>query len=452
MPRRFDVHTQFLFCSTALLDSSATTAEWSAPVLCDDLPDLNTIYRRSATKPANPGGSNRRTVSRDAPTDWHDAAQDVPAGAGTIWLSVGVRQAEQSQFTWSDPTQLEGAAGEDGEGIEWIHSLSADTSIPSGEIPSDSIAYDAARSAQDNDDGFLVGGRRWFDEQPAQGSAATPWMASLSRAVPGVPRRGDRPPTPLAGGWGPWRGPAYTRIFVEEPEPPVTVTHSTFEVTIPWDPDADDWATAAGAKTVRQQLDWYRGSSRVAECRVDVAYRPTASTTDDGAECRASLVSINTSVPSSRRLPVTFDGSAYRQPAFAAVTPTVPCVHTVTAGNVSCTVTVRLGVRPPALPQVVTASPPNVPLFVRQTGVTYTANVTWRRGSATDSASYKTVQFSVRMNGFNDTPRVSSSVTSGTLGTLVAGTQTGGGTVWTTPYTVEGVTAYVTVVVIDVGR
>ena len=105
----FDVHTEFLFCASSLFDSTATSAEWGDPALCDDLPDLNVIYSdRSDTQPANPGGSDRQTVSRDPPDGWHDRVQDVPAGDGPIWVSVGLRQAEQTQFTWSDAAKFEG--------------------------------------------------------------------------------------------------------------------------------------------------------------------------------------------------------------------------------------------------------------------------------------------------------------------------------------------------------
>ena len=203
--------------------------------------------------------------------------------------------------------------------------------------------------------------------------------------MPGIPDRGDRPPTPLGDGWGPWRGPVFQRLFTPDPDPPLTVSDSLIEVEIPWDPDADDWATAGGTTTVDFQVDWHRGDVRVAECLVAVAYRPTRSSTDDGAECRASLQSINNAVPSSRRLPITFDDRAYRQPPFAAVTADDPCRHTVSAGNVNCRVVVKLGSRPVA---VTTVDHPIVN-FTRTQPVqrwpwtSATERVTWTKGAAT---------------------------------------------------------------------
>lgn len=344
----------------------------------------------------------------------------------------------------------DGEPGEDGVGIEWIHSPAASADpIPSTEQPADTVAYDAARNSSGRDRGFTVGGRTWYDEQQ-DGTADKPFDAAMFRRVPGIPDRGDRPPTPLKDGWGPWRGPVFQRLFVEPPELPLTISHSTIDIVIPWDSGTGDWAVAAGRTSVDTQVDWHRGDTRVAECRVDVEYRPTPSSTDDGAQCRLSLLGVNDGAPAATRIPITLDGGTrFRNRPMT----TAPCRHQITAGHVTCTVNVRLGARPPAPVAVVTADPPTVALFVRQTGVTYSEEVTWTKSGLTGLASYRTVRFSVRLTTFTSTPRVRVAQVRGSLGDLpAAGTQTGGGTVWTTPFVVEGVTVRVHVVVIDVSR
>ena len=319
--------------------------------------------------------------------------------------------------------------GEDGEGIEWIHCLNDDTSIPSSELPSDTLAYDAARNASGRDVGFVVGGRRWFDEQPEAGSASKPWLASMFRRVPGVPARGT---VPSGDAWGPWRGPKFQRIFVA---PPTTVNRPVLDAVLEWDDAAGNWRNG---DIVNQLVEWHQGTTRIEEIRVKLAGRPG---TDGDGECRMNLSGIDSS-PGAR-----VDGVLQTRSTFNSGWTDLPCTHTIEVEGVICAVSVRRGTRQQPTP--ITAEPNVVALFVRQTGVTYTADVTWRRGSETARTSYRTVRFSVSTRNYNTAPDVTAITRSGTLGNVTKGSREGGGSVWTTPFTVEGVVVRVTVVYIS---
>lgn len=54
------------------------------------------------------------------------------------------------------------------------------------------------------------------------------------------------------------------------------------------------------------------------------------------------------------------------------------------------------------------------------------------------------------MNCSTSAPDVTAATRSGTLGSVTKGSREGGGTVWTTPFTVEGVVVRVTVVYVSI--
>ena len=76
--------------------------DWVGPVLVSDEGAINIVYRRAASKPAEPANSN------GVPAGWYDRVSSVPADAGRIWVSIGVRVRGGSQFNWGAPTLLEG--------------------------------------------------------------------------------------------------------------------------------------------------------------------------------------------------------------------------------------------------------------------------------------------------------------------------------------------------------
>ena len=336
----------------------------------------------------------------------------------------------------------DGAAGEDGEGIEWIHCLNDDTSIPSGELPPDSMAYDAAVNSSGRDEGVRIvngrvsnasrGGRVWFDEQPESASASQPWLASMFRRVPGIPARGT---VPSGDAWGPWRGPVFQSLYVA---PPVTVNRAVVEGYLEWSNDSG-WKTGTILRD-GAQVQWRRGPQLLRSIRVYIDGRVS----NGQPQCRMRL-SVGSGSSPVKVDDTTLTGRTYR----TEYGSTWPCQHTIEVEGVVCAVNVRLGAQPP---QIVTAEPTSVALFVRQTGVTYSADATWTKAGASGSASYRTVRFSVSISGFGDTPNVTAVTRTGRLGSVTKGSRTGGGTVWTTPFTVEGVDVRVIVVYVDVSR
>ena len=201
----FDVEggstTEQAFAVTATPDPPAALAaslDYRASPPAPDDPTAGTAYR---TRPG---------IASALPWGW--ANQRVVQGAPEQGDDVGV-------VDW-DGWALVEHYGEDGAGFEVIHSLAADDSaLPAGQLPPDSLPYDAARNASDQDVGVRIvggavsaassGGRLWHDEEQ-QASAATPIGVTMIRAVPGLPARGT---APSGDGWGPWRGPYFRRLF-----------------------------------------------------------------------------------------------------------------------------------------------------------------------------------------------------------------------------------------------
>ena len=400
----------------------------------------------TSAKPASLAASRNYRAGAEAPSSNPTAGaayRTRPAVSATNpygWINQRIVDGQPDQggdvgsVAWDGWTLAEhyGEDGADGGGREWAFAVTATDEAPTALTNGE--AYDSFNSVPE--DGPTAGTP--YDNYP-EVSAELPWGWINSRRVPGSPSAGDA----KQSDWGNWGGWKLHEHFPDEPELPLTISHSTIDVTIPWDSDAGDWARG----TSITQVNWFRGDTRVAECRVDVEHR--ASSADDSAQCRTSLLGVNDGAPAATRIPITLDGrTTYRNLPWT----TAPCTHTITAGNVTCTVNVRLGARPPAPVPVVTADPPTVALFVRQTGVTYSEEVTWTKSGLTGLASYRTVRFSVSTTTFGSAPRVQVARGRGSLGDLpTAGTRQSNGTsVWTTPFEVEGVTVRVTVVYVNV--
>ena len=444
MPRRFDVHTQFLFCSTALLDSSATTAEWSAPVLCDDLPDLNTIYRRSAAQPANPGGSNRQTVSRDPPTGWHDAAEDVPDGTGTIWLSVGVRQAEQSQFTWSDPTQLEGEDGDDGDdGKTYLEAkiFKKVTRQRTGNTPSTpadtTISFDSATGftwsepsgwsktipSFDVHTEFLFCASSLFDSTATSAEWGDPALcddlpdinviySDRSATQPANPGGSDRqtvsrdPPDDWhdrvqdvpAG-----TGPIWVSVGLREAQQTqFTWSDATnFEgqdgrdaVTVSLPAILRMWANVGNIAS--QAVVWSRGNTQIARLNVFVDGRLSGGV----KQCQMRLSGMS-------GVTVKVDDRVRAGNTYSTSWNAVPCEHTIEIAGAVCEVVI-------AAPETATVTDRPGLLFMCTGGTEFTprnATVTWRNGP-----EHRTVRFTPRFS--SNRLQVTAATVSGTLGTV----------------------------------
>ena len=280
----------------------------------------------------------------------------------------------------------DGDPGEDGVGIEWIHSPAASADpIPSSEQPADTVAYDAARSSTGSDQGFTAGGRTWYDEQQA-GTAAKPFDAAMFRRVPGIPDRGDRPPTPLKDGWGPWRGPVFQRLFVPDPVDPVTVDLTSIDAVIPWDSDDDDWSSGL---LFNQRVTWRRGATVVDAIDVRLDSRDSRGT----AQCRLTVSFVDTTkavyltevqapgggaLSSSRRR-----RTRLRRSQTVGSYAAAPRNWLLEVAGLSLPIAVRAGVRPPAPVEVTMVSTPTYGFYLRGPySRSETVRVTWTKGSA----------------------------------------------------------------------
>ena len=411
IPSSFDVHTQFLFCSTATLDSTATSAEWSDPVLCDDLPDLNTIYKRSATQPANPGRANKRTVSREPPTGWQDSTENVPDGSGAIWVSVGVRQAEASEFEWSDPTKLEGTtylevkiyravtrtANDDtpetprnttssfNDGFTWSEPRNWSKTIPSSFDVHTQFLFCSTATLDSTSTAVEWSGPVLCDDLPDLNA-----IYKRSVAAPSNPGGADKrtvsrePPT----GWRDstenvpdGSGAIWVSVGVRQAEAsefewsdptklegvdPVELSHNV-EAVADWPYDAGELASTL--------VTWTQGSRTLDAIRVKVDSRLSSGV----PQCRMRLSGIGSSPE------VRVDGTVRTGLYAAPWSSNFPCRHEIEVAGVVCTVLVRKG---PAPVQVTTVDHPIVN-FTRSQPVqswpwtSATQRVTWTKGAVT---------------------------------------------------------------------
>ena len=427
--------TEQAFAATATSDPPAALAaglDYRASPAAADPPVAGTAYR------------TRPNLSAALPFGWVN--ERAVSGSPAQGADVG-------DVAWRGWALAEhyGDGGEDGEGIEWIHCLNDDTSIPSSEQPPDSMVYDAARNSSGRDVGVRIvngrvstaarGGRVWFDEQPEEGSAAQPWLASMFRRVPGIP---DRATVPSGDGWGAWRGPVFERVFASDGTDAVQLSHPIVDGVLAWD---DGWkagttrlAANRGATLSNVLVEWSRGGTRIEAIRVQIDARLDAAGTP---QCRMRLSGIGSSPE------VRVDGTVRTGTYATPYTGNFPCRHTIEVAGVVCQVVVRKDAAPS---QLVTVDPESVVLLVPQTGVTYSGTATWTKAGASGAAASREVRFSVRTTSFASAPNVAATTVSGSLGDAPSkGTRQGSTSqhAWMVPFAVEGVTVRVHVVYVD---
>ena len=437
----FDVHTEFLFCASSLFDSTATSAEWGDPALCDDLPDLNVIYSdRSDTQPANPGGSDRQTVSRDPPDGWHDRVQDVPAGDGPIWVSVGLRQADQNQFTWSDAAKFEGQdgdAGDDGKTYLEAKIFKKVTRQASGNTPSTpadtTIAFSATGFTWSAPDGwsktipnfdvhteFLFCASSLFDSTATSAEWGDPALcddlpdlnviySDRSDTQPANPGGSDRqtvsrdPPD----GWHDrvqdvpaGDGPIWVSVGLRQAEQ----TQFTWSDAAKF--EGQDATRVSLASIVRfwsnigniasQSVTWSQGNTRIARLNVFVDGRLSGGV----RQCQMRLSGMS-------GVTVKVDGRVRAGNTYSTSWNAVPCEHTIEIAGAVCEVVI-------AAPETTTVADRPGLLFMRTGGTEFTprsADVTWRNGP-----EHRTVRFTPRFS--SNRLQVTAATVSGTLGAV----------------------------------
>ena len=100
----YDSQTEEVMCSQATGRSDDTIpGGWSTPRRCESPAGINTVYRRSATKPAAlPAGTARVPAG---------TADSPPSGAGDLWQNTGVQNAFSRNWTWDGWRRAEGLPG-----------------------------------------------------------------------------------------------------------------------------------------------------------------------------------------------------------------------------------------------------------------------------------------------------------------------------------------------------
>ena len=126
-----------------------------------------------------------------------------------VFYRRSMRCAGDELNPWIETRHFE---GRDADGIEQVFSLAeTDEPIPASQRPPRDTPYDAARDNSGNDAGFLVGGRRWFDEEQQTG-VTVPYLVVMWRYVRGTPARGTLPTSE----WGDWLGPVFRKNYAAD--------------------------------------------------------------------------------------------------------------------------------------------------------------------------------------------------------------------------------------------
>ena len=100
----YDPKTEEVMCSQATGRSDDTIpGGWSTPRRCESPAGINTVYKRSATRPAAlPAGPVRVPAG---------TADSPPSGAGDLWQNTGVQNAFTRNWTWDGWRRAEGLPG-----------------------------------------------------------------------------------------------------------------------------------------------------------------------------------------------------------------------------------------------------------------------------------------------------------------------------------------------------
>ena len=102
----YDPNTERVACAILLVGDDNSASVVGAVRFCENPGDINAVFIRSATNPDRLADSATRL-----PDNTYDTDQDVPAGAGPIWIAVGNRAPNATTWTWSAWDKIEGTDG-----------------------------------------------------------------------------------------------------------------------------------------------------------------------------------------------------------------------------------------------------------------------------------------------------------------------------------------------------
>lgn len=115
-PVGYDPNTHKVACAILLLGSDDSASVLGSVRICESPGDINAVFARSVNKPDRLADSEVRR-----PAGTYDTHGDVPAGAGVIWLAVGNRPPNGTEWTWSEWAILEGQFGYMGVGNTLVY-------------------------------------------------------------------------------------------------------------------------------------------------------------------------------------------------------------------------------------------------------------------------------------------------------------------------------------------
>ena len=108
---------QLLYCCTASVEDDGTgedtSVTFSAPVVCNEVIDIDIVYTRSDTDPARPANTAHDTIA----AGWYARPGLIPAETtGPLYESVRYLRADGDNLYWTydDPYRAEGIDGADG--------------------------------------------------------------------------------------------------------------------------------------------------------------------------------------------------------------------------------------------------------------------------------------------------------------------------------------------------
>ena len=362
-------------------------------------------------------------------------------------------------------------------GVEFVEIVAFREGTRGSNAPAKPTAarYDFARRSLSNASG-------WSLSPPAIAEDEIVWAIIATASNDG----GDED-TLSASDWStprPWSaGTELDSIFKQAATQPSTPANSSTKVPTGWSASAEAARSSTSADPIWEvaqhrtgdDADWMRGDPRRLGSDgisvsndgpaiwnyddVDKTWDPRGSTQTvtvaflrDGIELRNVSVAFTRPDELGRPISVAATESDASDPDL-----------THTTGNATnrgwCDITYKdIKARAVALlqgPQIAITPQPPVHMLINTTGAfDETVSITWRRGSSTASADYRTVRFRVEQDGFSDAPQCRPSRGGGSLGqlpTVGSPTTTNGGTRHEWDVTVADVTAAIVLQEVNIG-
>ena len=124
----YNAQTQRVACTQSTVGSDNSVSSWSTVFVCESPADINTVYRRSDTKPAALADGTARV-----PTGTRDDESST-TGGNPLWSNTGHRNALTQTWKWDGWVKVEGEDGADGVGyveVPIYQAIGINAAVPS---------------------------------------------------------------------------------------------------------------------------------------------------------------------------------------------------------------------------------------------------------------------------------------------------------------------------------